>query len=198
MNIKNPITGRPFGPRLTIPEIFGQALSYEDQILMLVNWVTEAIANIGYVSKDDLTALDERLTAAIKAVQAGAASDLQSAVSDLEYQISQISEGQQIWDVTRGAYGAGKPVIRKTVWFVVVHAITCEQLGRMEITVQQLADSGINCHGLAVLGLWLVDKGYTLPERFTPYSAPRDAASLTTSDLMNLQITQDLFVKSKG
>ena len=34
-NYINPFTGRPFQPRFNVPEVFGEALSYEDQILWL-------------------------------------------------------------------------------------------------------------------------------------------------------------------
>lgn len=192
--MRNPLTKKPFTPRLQIPEIFGQALSYEDQILMLIRWVTSTLADIEYVSEDDLTALDTKLTAAIQAVAAGSAEDLARAVADLERQIDNIAKGSQLWDVTVGAYRDNQLTMREAARFVAVHALTVEQVGTMDMTVEQLADSGLNCWGLAVLGVWLVDKGFTLPERFTPQTHAAGGDVVTTEDFRNLKFNENNFV----
>lgn len=192
--MRNPITKRPFAPRLQIPEIFGQALSYEDQILTLIHWVTSTLADVEYVSEDDLTALDAKLTAAIQAVAAGAADDLVRAVAELERQIDNIAQGSQLWDVSVGSYRDNQLVMREAARFVAVHALTVAQVGAMDITVEQLADSGLNCWGLAVLGVWLVDKGFTLPERFTPQPHTTGGDVVTTADFKNLKFNEQNFV----
>ena len=192
--MRNPLTKQPFAPRLQIPEIFGQALSYEDQILMLIRWVTSTLADIEYVSEDDLTALDAKLTAAIQAAAAGSAEDLARAVADLERQIDNIAKGSQLWDVTVGSYRDNQLTMREAARFVAVHALTVEQVGTMDMTVEQLADSGLNCWGLAVLGVWLLDKGFTLPERFAPQTHAAGGDAVTTADLKNLKFNEQNFV----
>lgn len=192
--MRNPLTKRPFAPRLQIPEIFGQALSYEDQILTLIHWVTSTLADVEYVSEDDLKALDAKLTAAIQAVAAGAADDLARAVAELERQIDNIAKGSQLWDVSVGAYRDNQLTMREAARFVAVHALTVEQVGTMEMTVEQLADSGLNCWGLAVLGVWLLDKGFTLPERFTPQPHATGGDAVTTADFKNLKFNEQNFV----
>ena len=192
--MRNPITKRPFAPRLQIPEIFGQALSYEDQILTLIHWVTSTLADVEYVSDDDLTALDAKLTAAIQAVAAGAAGDLARAVAELERQIDNIAQGSQLWDVSVGAYRDNQLAMREAARFVAVHALTVGQVGAMDMTVEQLADSGLSCWGLAVLGVWLVDKGFTLPERFTPQPHAAGGDIVTTADFKNLKFNEQNFV----
>lgn len=192
--MRNPLTKKPFSPRLQIPEIFGQALSYEDQVLMLIRWVTSTLADIEYVSEDDLTALDAKLTAAIQAVAAGAADDLARAVAELERQLDNIAKGSQLWDVTVGSYRDNQLAMREAARFVAVHALTVEQVGTMDMTVEQLADSGLNCWGLAVLGVWLVDKGFTLPERFTPQTHASGGDVVTTADFKHLKFNDDNFV----
>lgn len=192
--MRNPMTKRPFSPRLQIPEIFGQALSYEDQILTLIHWVTSTLADVEYVSEDDLTALDAKLSAAIQAVAAGAADDLARAVAELERQIDNIAQGAQLWDVSVGSYRDNQLAMREAARFVAVHALTVEQVGTMEMTVEQLADSGLNCWGLAVLGVWLLDKGFTLPERFTPQPHTTGGDVVTTADFKNLKFNDQNFV----
>lgn len=192
--MRNPLTKKPFSSRLQIPEIFGQALSYEDQILMLIRWVTSTLADIEYVSEDDLTALDTKLTAAIQAVATGSAEDLARAVADLERQIDNISKGSQLWDVTVGSYRDNQLAMREAARFAAVHALTVEQVGTMDMTVEQLADSGLNCWGLAVLGVWLVDKGFTLPERFTPQTHAAGGDVVTTADFKHLKFNAQNFV----
>lgn len=192
--MRNPLTKKPFSPRLQIPEIFGQALSYEDQILTLIHWVTSTLADVEYVSEDDLMALDAKLTAAIQAVAAGAADDLARAVAELERQIDNIAKGSQLWDVSVGSYRDNQLAMREAARFVAVHALTVEQVGTMEMTVEQLADSGLNCWGLAVLGVWLLDKGFTLPERFTPQTHAAGGDTVTTADLKNLKFNEQNFV----
>ena len=192
--MRNPLTKRPFTPRLQIPEIFGQALSYEDQILTLIHWVTSTLADIEYVSEDDLTALDAKLTAAIQAVAAESADDLAHAVAELERQIDNIAKGSQLWDVSVGSYRDNQLVMREAARFVAVHALTVGQVGAMDMTVEQLADSGLNCWGLAVLGVWLVDKGFTLPERFTPQTHEIGGDVVTTADFKNLKFNDQNFV----
>lgn len=194
MPMRNPLTKRPFAPRLQVPEIFGQALSYEDQILTLIHWVTSTLADIEYVSEEDLTALDAKLTAAIQAVAAGSADDLARAVAELERQIDNIAQGSQLWDVSVGSYRDNQLVMREAARFVAVHALTVAQVGAMDMTVEQLADSGLNCWGLAVLGVWLVDKGFTLPERFTPQPHTTGGDVVTTADFKNLKFNDQNFV----
>lgn len=192
--MRNPMTKRPFAPRLQIPEIFGQALSYEDQILTLIHWVTSTLADVEYVSEDDLKTLDAKLTAAIQAVAAGAADDLARAVAELERQIDNIAQGAQLWDVSVGSYRDNQLAMREAARFVAVHALTVRQVGSMDMTVEQLADSGLNCWGLAVLGVWLLDKGFTLPERFTPQSHATGGDTVTTADFKNLKFNENNFV----
>lgn len=195
MDAINPFTKRSFRPRLQIPEIFGQAMSYEDQIHMLLHWVNEQLSGFDFASHEEVAALGDKLAAAIQAVADQDAAALRAAVADLENQIAKISAGAQIWDISHGRYTENQQAMRNTGAFLAVHAITCEQLASLEITVSELSTIGINCHGLAVLGLWLVDQGYTLPDRFKPYIPPAGETPLTATDLANLTITQDLFVK---
>lgn len=163
--MRNPLTKQPFAPRLQIPDIFGQALSYEDQILTLIHWVTSTLADVEYVSEDDLTALDAKLTAAIQAVAAESADDLARAVADLESQISGISEGSQIWDVTTGSYRENQTAMRATVNRLAVRGATIAEMIAIYQTCQALAGSGLTVAGVAV-AIYAKQAGDTLSTRY--------------------------------
>lgn len=161
----NPLTRKPFRPRLQIPEIFGQALSYEDQILCLIHWVTEQIEDIDYVSSADLVALDEKLTAAINAVATRSETDLNRAVADLKKQIDAMSMGAQIWDVTVGSYRENQTAMRATVNRLAVRGVTVAEMVSIYTTCQALAGSGLTVAGVAV-AINAKQAGETLSSRY--------------------------------
>lgn len=190
----NPVTGQPFIPRLNVPEIFGNDLSYSDQIQMLAAYVSNELSALDYVTQEDLTqaiqAVNDNLAGTASAIRL----ELVNATGELQRQIDAISAGFEVYDISAGAYRVNQDAMRALGNFLTVHAITCGELAKMEITAGQLRDSGINVHGLAVLGIWLVSKGFTLPDRFLPQQR-RTGTVVTTNDLMDLTVDENRFVR---
>lgn len=195
----NPLTGKPAYPRLNVPEIFGHAMSYGDQIQMLLAYVNSVLEGADVVSDEELQAAVQGLAQQIASAVDGLNGELENAVARLQREIEETAKGQEIYAVYLGGYGPNQDVMRGTAAFVAVHAITCGQLAAMEITAQQLSDSGINCHGLAVLGTWLASKGYELPDRFKPRAAPAPgvARDLVSGDMPNMAVNEQMFVVLK-
>lgn len=196
---KNPITGKPFAPRLNVPEVFGTAMSYEDQIHMLLAYVNNILETSDFATKSDVaSSVASAIASAQKLVDALRGETIDR-TAYLQRQIDEMAAGYDIYGIYLGAYGPNQDVMRGTGNFLAVHALTCAQLGAMEITCAELRDSGINVHGLAVLGLWLIGKGYTLPDRFVPRREPQPGITrdLVTDDLPNMAVNEQMFVVLK-
>lgn len=157
MPILNPMTGQPIAPRFTVPDIFGGAMSYTDQIQMLIAWVEQQVSGLDYVSEDALAEAVATLQAAIAAGDAADAQALANAVSYLEGLISGTSEGALIWDLSRGRYGANQDVTRSNALLFDPWACTVEQLNALGLTVDRLSTCGLNCAGLAAVGTHLTE-----------------------------------------
>lgn len=161
----NPITGKPVAPRLTVPEIFGTALSYQDQILMLAHWTKSTIDGIELASADDMAALKAQITALQALVDANR-KEVAAALAKLQDELDKISAGHQIYAVYEGDFEENETCMRETVNFVSIEGILISELNALSMTCATLRDCGLNCHGLAVYGRALIDGIEPVPPRF--------------------------------
>lgn len=109
----NPVTGQPVAPHFTVPAVFREGLSYQDQILLLASKLQETID--ASISREELEATKALVAAqnAKIAAQDDQIRELAAYVRDLEGQIDAIAQEQRIYDVTQGAYTDSKRAMRR-------------------------------------------------------------------------------------
>lgn len=71
--------------------------------------------------------------------------------------IEQLKAGTLQWDVQHGDYRDTVEAQRDMFNDITVHSMTIAEFNALDLTVETLADCGLNCRGLAVLSHWLVD-----------------------------------------
>lgn len=114
----------------------------------------------------------------------------------IDYTDAQIAELKQLidilesssldWDVQHGYYIDSQDAMRDMFNDVTVHAITVGELNELDMSVDSLAECGLNVRGLAVMSYWLKSAFPLLPE----YQPPRSTQRLTVDDLLNATINQ--------
>ena len=114
----------------------------------------------------------------------------------IDYTDAQIAELKQLidilesssldWDVQHGYYIDSQDAMRDMFNDVTVHAITVGELNELDMTVDSLAECGLNVRGLAVMSYWLKSAFPLLPE----YQPPSSTQRLTVDDLLNATVNQ--------
>lgn len=184
MGYINPVSGLPITPRLAVPQSFGDAMSYTDQILILAHGL-QGIQDTVDTEHTDIYAQIKAVSDSVAAL----AESMAGALAEVRREIGETAIGTQIYDCFTGSYEENMVGMRDTVYWLAVHAITVGELNSLEgmDTVTDLRDCGLSCVGLAVLGQWLLGKGFTIPERYDPQGRATGAA-LTARDYPNLML----------
>lgn len=102
--------------------------------------------------------------------------------------------GLLIWNVTVGRYTGNVRAMRDFFNDVTVHAITVDTLAQLDLTVDQLAECGLNVRGLAVFSGYLMGEDF-VPEGITYDGAPPLDGKLTCSILANGEVRDGYFVE---
>lgn len=155
MIYKNPFTGRPFQPRFNVPEIFGEALSYEDQVLWLAKHFKELkdyVDGLGLdtIKEDVLAAVTARVEAILDPFMA----DLKQRISAMEEKIDHVVASDMIYDPTQGGYVPSKEAMRR-VYAALVQTGTSHVHDMSQLTVDEM--NGKGTHAYSVTGLAEVD-----------------------------------------
>ena len=107
-------------------------------------------------------------------------------ISELHQLIDMLETSSLDWDVQHGYYIDSQDAMRDMFNDVTVHAITVGELNELDMTVDSLAECGLNVRGLAVMSYWLKSAFPLLPE----YQPQRSTQRLTVDDLLNATINQ--------
>lgn len=147
----NRFTGQPFLPRFNVPEVFGEALSYEDQII----WLAKHFKKLyDYVSAIDLDRFRTEVLAAVAKQLAGYQATTDARLAAMERKIDAYVSGDLIYDPTQGAYVPSMVAMRR-VYAALVHSGNSHVYDASQLTVDGLA--GKNAHAYSVAGLAEVD-----------------------------------------
>ena len=155
MIYKNPFTGRPFQPRFNVPEIFGEALSYEDQVIWLAKHFKELkdyVDDLGLdtIKEDVLAAVTEKVEALLDPFM----SDLKQRISAMEEKIDHVVASDMIYDPTQGGYVPSKEAMRR-VYAALVQTGNSHVHDMSQLTVEEM--NGKGTHAYSVTGLAEVD-----------------------------------------
>lgn len=155
MIYRNPFTGRPFQPRFNVPEIFGEALSYEDQVIWLAKHFKELkdyVDGLGLdtIKEDVLAAVTARVEAILDPFMA----DLKYRISAMEEKIDHVVASDMIYDPTQGGYVPSKEAMRR-VYAALVQTGNSHVHDMADLTVNEM--NGKGTHAYSVTGLAEVD-----------------------------------------
>lgn len=154
--------------QLITPLVYDESLSYEQQIACLMGqmkkieeyYTGQFVPNnvfqefVAFMEKDQNEQTEELEQYTDKQVLV-----LKAYLVSL---IDQITTAMEIWDVTHGRFNRNVDSMRNLFNDVTVHAITVDTLAKLDMTVDQLAECGLNVRGLAVFS------GYLVGDDFVP------------------------------
>lgn len=113
-------------------------------------YLAESIDRIQSVSPEDFQAYQQYM---------------RSVIADLRKEIYELSVGTMAWNVQHGRFTSSTQAQRDMFNDLTVHAITVKELNELDMTVDSLANCGLNVRGLAVMSRWLIDK-FDIPDDF--------------------------------
>lgn len=155
MNYRNPFTGRPFQPRFNVPEIFGEALSYEDQVIWLAKHFKELKAYVDGLGLDTIKEdVLDAVTARVEAILDPFMADLKYRISAMEEKIDHVVASDMIYDPTQGGYVPSKEAMRR-VYAALVQTGNSHVHDMSQLTVNEM--NGKGTHAYSVTGLAEVD-----------------------------------------
>lgn len=172
--------------QITTPLVYDESLSIAQQIAAIMGRLSEI--DTAYLPLDQFQEFLNQLNAE----QAAQTSELEdytdTSVSNLRTELIKLINGLQIgmliWDVTQGAFDDNVQAMRDLFNDVTVHAITVDTLANLEgLTVDGLANSGLNVRGLAVFSGYLEGADF-VPEGITYSEAPQPLNGKITCEVL--------------
>lgn len=181
--------------QVTTPLVYDESLSIAQQIACLFGKLSSMDAD--YVKTDDFTEFVAKLNAELDTVRSNGEQYTDAEVAKLDKELRLLIEKAQVgllvWNVTLGRYTDNVESMRDFFNDVTVHAISVDTLAGMELTVDGLADCGLNVRGLAVFSGYLEGEDFT-PEGIMYDGTPIDT-KLTCAILANGAVKDGYFVE---
>jgi hypothetical protein len=182
--------------QIATPLVYDESLSVEQQIARL-------FGKIAIIDSDFVTTVEfDDFKSQIHAEQVAQTEQLEgytdSEIAKLDKELRDLIAGSQvgmlIWNVTVGACTGNVKAMRDFFNDVAVHAITVDTLAQLDLTVDQLAECGLNVRGLAVFSGYLMGDDF-VPEGIAYDGAPPLDGKLTCSILANGEVRDGYFVE---
>ena len=166
-----------------LPAVYDDSLSYYELLAKLqcsLQKLTEyfnMLADYQDVQDDNLQATRQELIDYTDAQ-----------ISELHQLIDLLESSSLDWDVQHGYYIDSQDAMRDMFNDVTVHAITVGELNELDMTVDSLAECGLNVRGLAVMSYWLKSAFDLLPE-YQPQ--PSTGNRLTVDKILGAEINKN-------
>lgn len=182
--------------QITTPLVYDESLSVEQQIACLFGKIANIDSDfVKTVEFDDFkNQIHAEQVSQTEQLEGYTDSEIDKLDKNLRDLIAGLQVGMHIWNVTVGEYTANVKAMRDFFNDVAVHAITVDALAQLDMTVDQLADCGLNVRGLAVFSGYLIG-GDFVPEGIAYDGAPPLDGKLTCSILANGEIRDGYFVE---
>lgn len=151
--------------QITTPLVYDESLSVEQQIACLFGKIANIDSDfVTTVEFDDFkNQIHAEQVSQTEQLEGYTNSEIDKLDKNLRDLIASLQIGALIWNVTVGAYTGNVKAMRDFFNDVTVHAITVDQLAQLDMTVDQLANCGLNVRGLAVYSGQLIGDGF-VPE----------------------------------
>lgn len=145
-----------------IPKFYWDVYSAEQRIKEICKKLSKTDAYMDYVA-GEVNEYSVKIGLEVSIELEEAHKELVALREELIELILQTGEGSLDWNVQKGLYDSSINAMRDMFNDVTVHSITIGELNAMNsLTVKDLADSGLNVKGLAVMSRWLVDNNEPL------------------------------------
>lgn len=139
----DPIHGGQIVPSFNIPEVFGDAISYEDKLIALANWTCARIKD----AANDRANIKQTIQTINDAI-AKLRQEHKTDIDDLRAMIEKLGQQQVEYNPTNGEYEDSQKVNRDMYRELAVHKATVAQLATL--TVKEAAQ--YKCLETAVIG----------------------------------------------
>lgn len=151
--------------QIATPLVYDESLSVEQQIACLFGKIANIDSDfVTTVEFDDFkNQIHAEQVSQTEQLEGYTNSEIDKLDKNLRDLIASLQIGTLIWNVTVGAYTGNVKAMRDFFNDVTVHAITVDQLAQLDMTVDQLANCGLNVRGLAVYSGQLIGDGF-VPE----------------------------------
>lgn len=145
-----------------------------DKLVNYSNYLSGKINEIEYVTPEEMHAYKKSVSQILDAMQK---------------ELEQLALGALQYNVQHGKFTDTVESQRDMFNDLSVHAITVKMLGELDMTVDDLAECGLNVRGLAVMSYWLTNK-FDLPEGFEVHKGTSNDL-LTTSQLNTAKVDKN-------
>lgn len=151
--------------QIATPLVYDESLSVEQQIACLFGKIANIDGDfVTTVEFDDFkNQIHAEQVSQTEQLEGYTSSEIDKLDKNLRDLIANLQVGTLIWNVTAGTYTDNVKAMRDFFNDVAVHAITVDRLAQLDMTVDQLADCGLNVRGLAVYSGQLIGDGF-VPE----------------------------------
>lgn len=151
--------------QIATPLVYDESLSVEQQIACLFGKIANIDSDfVATIEFDDFkNQIHAEQVSQTEQLEGYTNSEIDKLDKNLRDLIASLQIGMLIWNVTVGAYTGNVKAMRDFFNDVTVHAITVDQLAQLDMTVDQLANCGLNVRGLAVYSGQLIGDGF-VPE----------------------------------
>lgn len=140
-----------------IPKLYWDVYSQEERIKRLCMGVDRMEKYCDYVA-DTVNSVVDGVDEALEKSLEDTRKELAEFKTEIMNLILQLQMGELQWDCQTGWYADTVDAQRDMFNDLSVHAITVEKLNKLDMTVDSLAECGLNVRGLAVMSYWLYDK----------------------------------------
>lgn len=174
--------------QVTTPLVYDESISTVQQMAALCAAVNKIAAEAA--TESDLENLVREINADQEEQTEKLTEYVDTEVTNLDQKwqalISNVKEGQLVWDVTLGRWNDPVDAMRNLFNDVTLHSVSVDVLAEMPVTVDEVAESGLNVRGLAVYAGYLDPTylpdgvGYVEPP---PTDYPLDVAGLAAAEI---------------
>lgn len=182
--------------QITTPLVYDESLSVAQQIACIMGRIKEIDTSFVSTSQfaDFLEWLKKDQDEQTADMREYTDAEVKDATNALLKLIEETQKGMMLWNVVLGKFYGNTDTMRDMFNDVTVHAITVDTLAQLDLTVDQLAECGLNVRGLAVFSGYLIG-GDFVPEDITYDGAPPLDGVLTCSILANGEVKNGYFVE---
>lgn len=182
--------------QITTPLVYDESLSVAQQMACIFGRLKQI--DDGFLSVEDFKTFLEQLNTEQEQQTSDLKKYTDTEVAHLDNKLRTLIAGLQIgmmiWDVTQGRYNDNVESMRNIFNDVTVHAISVDTLANLDITVDGLAESGLNVRGLAVFSGYLVGEDF-VPEGIEYDGPPTIDGKITCAILAQGEVRDGYFVE---
>nr|DAU86389.1 MAG TPA: hypothetical protein [Bacteriophage sp.] len=174
----------------TIPKFYWDVYSQEQRWKAICEEIGK-LSDYASAVAEVYNALDA--SKADKTALADAVKGINEQLAALKQLIEQLQIGALQWDVQHGDYRDTVDAQRDMFNDLSVHSMTIAEFNTLDMTVNELADCGLNCRGLAVMSYWLTDE-FDISGIYKTDESQTDGKKFTTNFLRSALVNANGFV----